>query len=137
MASNQPGYEDPSTREQPRFTLNLGAQYAFGLGDYGSLTPRLDMFYQTDRTNGGSLNLPETSYTTIPGYALFNARITYATNDGKWTAALSAENLFNKFYYLNWFDYQAFGTVRSLGSAADPSTPAPPSPDHWPRDSRC
>ena len=99
VASTAPGYEDPSTRAQPRFTFNLGAQYVFGLGDSGSLTPRLDMFYQTERTNGGSLNLPETPYTTIPGYTLVNARITYATNDGKWTAALSAENLFNKFYW--------------------------------------
>ena len=93
------GYEDPSTREQPRFTLDLGAQYAFNLGEHGSLTPRMDMFYQTDRTNGGSINLPETPDTTIPGYTLVNARLTYESGDGKWTAALAAENLFNKFYW--------------------------------------
>ena len=95
----QDGYEDPSTREQPRVTFDLGAQYTINLGDFGALTPRMDMFYQSERTNGGSLGLPETLYTTIPGYTLVNARISFESNDGKWTAALGAENLFNKFYW--------------------------------------
>jgi iron complex outermembrane recepter protein len=125
VAKTAAGYEDPSTREQPRFTLSLGAQYAFGLGDNGSLTPRIDWFYQTERTNGGFINLPETPDTTIPGYAMVNARVTYATNDGKWTAALSADNLFNKFY---WYQLAPNSTNNGLNSPVYNRTGAPGRP---------
>jgi len=94
------GYVDPSVREQPRFSYSIGAQYAFNFRDGGSVTPRLDMFYQGERTNGGSIGLPQRDpYNIIPSYTLVNARVTYASGDGKWLASLGAENLFDKFYW--------------------------------------
>ena len=73
---------------------------SFNLSSGGVLTPRLDLFYQGERTNGGSIGLPQRDpYNIIPAYTLVNARLTYASEDGKWVAALSAENLFDKFYW--------------------------------------
>ena len=100
VASNQDGYVDPSVREQPRFSYSLGAQYMFNFGNLGSLTPRIDVFYQGERTNGGSIGLPQIDpYNIIPAYTLVNARLTYASADNKWIGSLSAENLFDKFYW--------------------------------------
>jgi outer membrane receptor protein involved in Fe transport len=35
----------------------------------------------------------------IPGYGLFNFRLNYAPNVGKWTLSAGVTNLFNKFYW--------------------------------------
>lgn len=94
-----PGYVHPSYDVQAEFSGSLGAQYRFTLGA-GSLTPRIDFFYQGARSNGDQYlqQLPG-SANKVPGYTLANARITYAAEDGKWDLALSAENLFDKFYW--------------------------------------
>jgi outer membrane receptor protein involved in Fe transport len=94
-----PGYVHPSYKVQAEFTGSLGVQYRFGMGS-GSLIPRLDWFMQGSRTNGDQYlqQLPG-SANKVPGYTLVNARITYMPESGKWDLALSAENLFDKFYW--------------------------------------
>ena len=100
VARTADGFVDPSVREQPRLSFSFGAQYSIPLGDLGTLTPRLDMFRQGHRTNGGSIGLPQIDpYNVVPGYTLVNARLTFESADSKWTAALSAENLFDKLYW--------------------------------------
>jgi iron complex outermembrane receptor protein len=99
VAPGTAGYVDPTAREQPRLTFSAGAQYTLPLGDLGSLTPRLDMFYQGRRTNGNSQYPQVPGDNDVPAYTLFNARITYTSNDRKWSASISAENLFDKFYW--------------------------------------
>jgi iron complex outermembrane receptor protein len=100
VSPTEDGYVHPSVREQPRFSYSLGAQYAFNMSDGGAVTPRIDMFYQGERTNGGTIGAPQRDpYNIIPDYTLVNARISYASGDGKWVAALSAENLFDEFYW--------------------------------------
>ncbi len=47
-----PTYRDSSSILQPKWTTSAGAQYTFHLGDFGRLTPRLDYYYQSYRTNG-------------------------------------------------------------------------------------
>jgi iron complex outermembrane recepter protein len=94
------GYVHPSVREQPRFSYSAGAQYAINMRDGGAFTPRIDVFYQGERTNGGSIGAPQRDpYNIIPDYTLVSARLTYSSGDGKWIAALSAENLFDEFYW--------------------------------------
>jgi iron complex outermembrane receptor protein len=94
-----PGYVHPSFDVQAEFSGSLGAQYRFSLGE-GSLVPRLDWFYQGPRSNGTQYleQLPG-SANEVPGFGLFNARVTYVAGDGKWDLALSADNLFDKFYW--------------------------------------
>jgi len=84
----------------PRQKYSFGIQYAIGVGDFGSLTPRLDWSYQSDfYTNAvnGPTNL-------IAGYALLNGRITWRNSTDTWEAALWGTNLLNHFYYVNSLD---------------------------------
>jgi iron complex outermembrane receptor protein len=92
-------YVDPSFKVQAKMSGSLGVQYswqAFG----GSITPRVDWFYQGSRSNGVAY-LPQLpgSLNQVGGYGLVNARITYATADDKWNLSVSAENLMDKFYW--------------------------------------
>jgi iron complex outermembrane receptor protein len=100
VAPGADGYVDPSAREQPRLTYSAGAQYTFMMGGLGSLTPRLDMFYQGRRTNGNASFPQIPGDNDVPSYMLFNARLTYRSDDGKWSLSISAENLFDKFYWV-------------------------------------
>ncbi len=122
MANNV--YVDPSFKVQAKFSGSLGMQYSWpALG--GSLTPRVDWFYQGSRSNGIAY-LPQLpgSANQVGGYGLVNARVTYTTEDGKWDLAVSAENLLDKFYW-----YQ-LGSARSNldGSLPDNRTGAPGRP---------
>ncbi len=54
-----------------------------------------------------------------PGYSTFDARLTYDSPDGGWTAAFAVYNLTNQFYYVNMF-----GLLSSYGNLdATPSLP--------------
>jgi iron complex outermembrane receptor protein len=115
------GYVHPSFRFQAEFSGSFGAQYSFNVGN-GVIVPRIDWFYQGSRTNGDQYlqQLPGMD-NKVPGYALVNARIGYMPDDGSWDLALSAENLFDKFY---WY---TLGPARSTltGLPADNRTGSP------------
>ena len=98
VASTDVGYVDPTVRDQPRLSGSVGAQYNFHFAN-GSLIPRLDWFYQGERTNGPQNLVQRDPDNIVPAYNLFNARLTYLPANGKWSAALAAENLFDKFYW--------------------------------------
>ena len=76
---------------------SAGIQYLWNMGDYGSITPRLDVSYTPfscgDTTCDSDVN--------NPSYTIANARLTYAFKDKKWSAALELLNLTDKVYYLS------------------------------------
>jgi len=76
---------------------SAGAQYKLGLGDNGTLTPRLDLTY-TPRFCG---DLTCDSNVDSPAYTLLNARLSYDSSDRKWGVALEVTNLTDKLYYLS------------------------------------
>jgi iron complex outermembrane recepter protein len=92
-------YVDPSFEVQSKLSGAIGLQYKLPFAG-GSLTPRLDWFFQGSRSNGIAY-LPQLSGSdnTVPAFGLVNARITYSPGDSKWDMSLSAENLLNKFYW--------------------------------------
>jgi iron complex outermembrane receptor protein len=95
-----PAYVDPSYKEQAPISGSLGVQYHLvALG--GAFIPRIDWFYQGYRSNGPEPYLPQLpgSANKVPGYGLVNARLTYEPADSKWSVALAAQNLFNRFYW--------------------------------------
>ena len=93
------GYVDPSVKMQPEINMSGGIQYGVPLGSGGTLTPRLDWIYQSFQTNG-PLNLPQVHPDWIvPGYSLFNLRVTFNPEAAKWSFAAGVTNLFNKFYW--------------------------------------
>ena len=121
------GYVDPSFDVQAKYSGSLGIQYNFRIGG-GSLVPRIDWFYQGSRSNGANY-LPQLggSDNKVPGYTIANARISFSPENNKWELALSAENLFDKFY---WY---ALGPARSnvpdatgtIGAITDNRTGSP------------
>ena len=88
--------------------MSFAAQYAFDLGDLGSITPRIDANYRSSMFAELSNNPVE----KINSRWLANARITWKAPDKDWEFALSVNNLFDKFYFNNVNDfYYAQGTA--------------------------
>ena len=79
----------------PKWTASGGIQYKAALGDWGSITPRLDVTHrssvQTEAVNSAR--------TQLEALTLANARLTWENDREDWSVTLSATNLFDKFYY--------------------------------------
>jgi iron complex outermembrane receptor protein len=120
------GYTDDSVRTQPRVNMSLGLQYGFAIGSYGRLTPRVDAFMQSHRTNG-SVALVQTDPTyQIGGYTLLNARLGYAPNEGDWEVALTGTNITDKFYWL-----QLGAATNAAGAPTDGRAGTAGRPREW------
>ncbi len=78
----------------------------------GSFTPRLDWYYQSFMTNGPTTQQQIHPDWIIPGYSLFNARLTYTPLKGRWQLSFAGTNIFNKFYW------------QQLGAATSGTPPA-------------
>ncbi len=90
---------------QPEWNGTLGAQYTIHFENGSVLMPRIDMFYQGERSNGG-LNTttgPISPYHVVPDYTVYNARLTYEAPDSKWSVSLDAQNLFDDFYWIDTY----------------------------------
>ena len=94
-----PTYRDSSSLLQPKWTTSAGAQYTFHLGDFGRLTPRLDYYYQGYRTNGTISQPQRHPDDIIPGYGIYNARITFDPANSDYQIALAVLNLTDHFYW--------------------------------------
>ncbi len=90
-----------TTPYTPKWKWSVGAQYAFDLGDRGSLTPRVDVSYQSAEY-ANPINDP--AYNQIAARTVWNGRLTYRAATGGWSAWLAVNNLTNKLYYLTLFD---------------------------------
>ena len=92
-------YVHPSFDVQAALSGSLGVQYRFDAAG-GSLTPRVDWFFQGSRSNGiAYVQQLAGSANKVPGYGIVNARLSYVPEDRKWEATLSAENLLDRFYW--------------------------------------
>jgi|HubBroStandDraft_1064217.scaffolds.fasta_scaffold00304_28 iron complex outermembrane recepter protein len=82
----------------PEYTINAGAQYTFGMGAAGKLTPRLDYNYKAMVWN----DAPNTPGNSTPGVGLLDAHLTWtpASHDD-WSVIGTLTNATNKFYYTN------------------------------------
>ena len=84
----------------PKNKSSVGLQYEFGLGEHGSITPRLDVNY-TDQVYAASVNAPTN---LIDGYSWPTCASRGGREDGSWRAALEGTNVAGKYYYLTLFD---------------------------------
>ena len=92
----------------PEQKWSVGTQYEMGLGDKGTLTPRVDV------SNQGELFTSSYNAATnlIEAYTLVNARLTWRSGKGDWESSLEATNLTNKYYFLTRFDqYSSTGVT--------------------------
>jgi len=91
-----------------------GIQYKADLGDLGSITPRLDVAYQSSFYT----NIDNNPATLTPAYTVFNGRLAWVSADRDWELAVAVTNIFDKFYYQNKFRGPAIAVVTGQ--------PAPP-----------
>ncbi len=102
-----PTYRNPDYRSQPEWTMSAGVQYNWQLGNGGSLTPRLDAFYQSEEHTGPSDARPGVQgvtanvcpYQCIPSYTTFNGRLTYVSADEEWRLSLAGTDITDEFYW--------------------------------------
>jgi iron complex outermembrane recepter protein len=102
----------------PFWTANAGIQYEWDAKAIdGSITPRLDWTYESSQ-------IVSTSSATYNGllaaHSVFNARLTYQNRPHDFSIAAGATNLFNKFYWVNAFDYQPLGYPETMAQPAAP-----------------
>jgi iron complex outermembrane receptor protein len=82
----------------PVWKGNVGADYTFHLGNFGSVTPRADFTYQSTTY----WDLARSAALTMPGYGLLNLHMTYKPVQSKWEASLEVTNATNKVFYQNY-----------------------------------
>ena len=110
----------------PRWKASGGVAYTFDIGKRGSITPRLDVDYQSktysDPANNGfypaglpvdPVTFPGNPY-LIPGHTTLNARIAYESADKTWQGSISVSNLTNKYYWTNAFAFYYSGTGQRI-----------------------
>jgi iron complex outermembrane receptor protein len=91
-----------------------GIQYRADLGGIGSLSPRLDVAYQSSFYT----NIDNNPASLTPAYTVFNGRLAWQSENRELEVALAVTNLFDKFYYQNKF--------RGPGISVVTGQPAPP-----------
>jgi len=98
--------DDPGTG-MPPWKASIGAQYRADLGSAGSLTPRVDVFYQDETFAGfqgtGAARLVQ----TLPSFTTVNARLTWRNEEEDLSIALEVTNLTDKYYFYSSFDQRA------------------------------
>ena len=85
----------------PEWKFGAGVQYAFAVGDAGTITPRVDVNYQSSFFS----NIDNNPLAKVDGYAIANGRLTFEDASRDWQFSVSVTNMFNKFYYLNKIRY--------------------------------
>lgn len=99
----------------PDMNWSLSANYRFDLAGGGSITPRIDVYGQSEIC---------TTQTTDAGcagaYELINAAIGWDSPDAEWNITLGATNLSDEEYFLNIFDLTAFGQPTTEGQPGRP-----------------
>jgi iron complex outermembrane receptor protein len=99
----------------PKQNWSVAALYEFGLAGGSSITPRVDVFGQSEICSSVT-----TRGSCSEGYELVNARIEWASPDRTWTAAVGALNLADEEYFLNKFDLAGFGQPTTEGQPGSP-----------------
>ena len=91
--------------EVPDQNWSLGASYRIGLANGGSVTPRIDVYGQTEICFGPTYGPSG----CVDGYQLVNASLVWADADDDWNVTFGITNLSDKQYFLNIFPLTGFG----------------------------
>jgi len=117
FSANNPGglFFNDVAPYTPKWKGDFGVQYDIGLDGAGTLTPRLDVAYQS-RIYFDPQNLLLSSQ---GGYAVLNGHLTWQHPGGRLSARLDADNVLNKLYYYSMFNQlSSYGTL--TGQPAQP-----------------
>jgi iron complex outermembrane receptor protein len=106
----------------PDLNWSAGVSYAFGLGASGTLTPRFDVYGQSEICFGPLLNLTATrDQLCDDGYELLNASLMWTSAEGGWRATLGITNLTDEEYFLNSFPLTIFNQPTAEKQPGRPS----------------
>jgi iron complex outermembrane receptor protein len=97
-----------------KWKWSIGAQYEIGLAGGATITPRLDLSYQSEIFSAAS----NSALSRVPGYTLLNGRLTWRNADEDLSVSLQVTNITDEYYYVNAFDNFASGFA-----AAQPGRP--------------
>jgi iron complex outermembrane receptor protein len=109
--------EDPGTTcisdlpsQVPDQNWSVGMSYAFAMGAGGTLTPRVDVYGQSEICFGPVLAAGQALEDICDdGYELVNASLMWTSAEGEWTATLGLTNATDEEYILNSFPLTSFG----------------------------
>ncbi|MFO7325560.1 MAG: TonB-dependent receptor [Pseudomonadota bacterium] len=105
----------------PKRNWSLGAAYTFGLSSGATVTPRVDIYGQSEICTATARSTSAFPYASCSdGYELVNARLEWASPSRSWTIAAGATNLTDKEYFLNKFDLTPFGQPHTEGQPGRP-----------------
>jgi iron complex outermembrane receptor protein len=118
---NQDGVPDVgiSCSDRPNFVpennWSASVAYDFGLGSGASVTPRVDVYGQSEICSSVvSVN------SCASGYELVNLRLQWTSAKGDWTAAVGGTNVTDEEYFYNIFDLTTFGQNTVEGQPGRP-----------------
>jgi iron complex outermembrane receptor protein len=102
-----PVLPDNSLVNTPEWSTALGVAYSFDVGQFGTLTPRVDWSFHDEQYND-AVNTPQLKQDS---YHMLNAALTLETNDGQWEAVLAFRNILDEEYLIT--GNSAFQTAAS------------------------
>jgi iron complex outermembrane recepter protein len=92
----------------PDQNWSFGASYRFDLANGSAITPRVDIYGQSEICQG-----PTFQVSCADGYQLINGSLLWASADNDWLVTLGITNMSDEEYYLNSFDLTGFGQPTS------------------------
>jgi iron complex outermembrane receptor protein len=105
-----------STNFVPEYNWTLGAAYDIPMASGALLTPRVDVYGQTEICSSFQSPL-----SCSDGYELLNVRLQWESPDRVWTAAVGGTNVTDEEYFLNKFDLTLFGQNTVEGQPGRPA----------------
>jgi iron complex outermembrane receptor protein len=100
----------------PKNNWSASMAYDFGTGGGGKVTPRVDVYGQSDICSS-----VVSAVSCTDAYELINVRLQWTSAEGEWTAALGGTNVTDEEYFYNIFDLTLFGQNTVEGQPAPPA----------------
>jgi iron complex outermembrane receptor protein len=101
----------------PKWKANIGAQYEADLGNAGTITPRVDVFYQDKTFAGFDSSVTPRLVEWLPKFTLVNARLTWRNQERDLSVALEVTNLTDEYYFYSVFDSRPNNGVKLVTPA--------------------
>jgi iron complex outermembrane receptor protein len=105
-----------ATNFVPEYNWTVGAAYDIPMSSGAMLTPRVDVYGQTEICSSFASQL-----SCAEGYELVNIRLQWSSPEDKWLVAVGGTNVTDEEYYLNIFDLTLFGQNTVEGQPGHPA----------------
>jgi len=96
VLAKSPIREDFSLAQTPEWSASFGLAYIVDMGDWGTLTPRIDWSYK-DEVYNDAINTPQLK---ADSYSLINVAIALQSADESWDVVLAGRNLTDEDYLI-------------------------------------